>query len=217
MTDKTYDKPMKYESADSFQKFTIYDNLPPNKRTIEKTAKIILAEQGVTKTDQNDETAKKYDAELKKLISSLKNLSARWFWVERSIMHDTDKLTEQREKHQKDFEETNQILIESFRLVIQTCRDRLISLNDEIVLKSNGQPYSIMSLIRMTYDITLTLKTANEQIRLCYGLSTDNKHIAFEGEVNKKLTMTKNTLEKIKEVDEELADLYEPNTEYSES
>ena len=211
MTDKPYDKPMKYESADSFQKFTIYDNISPDKRTIKKAAEISLEKEGMSNSDETYETL------LKKRVSAFENLSARWFWIERSIMHDTDKLTEQREKHQKEFEEINQVLIESFKLIIYSCKNRLEDLNDGIALKVNGEPYSLRSLILMTSDITLTLKTANEQIRLCYGLSTDNKHIAFEGEVNKKLTMTKNTLEKIKEVDEELADLYEPNTEYSES
>lgn len=211
MTDKTYDKPMKYESADSFQKFTIFDNISPDKRTIKKAAEISLEKEGMSNSDETYETL------LKKRVSAFENLSARWFWIERSLMHDTDKLTEQREKHKKEFEEINQVLIESFKLIIYSCKNRLEDLNDGIALKVNGEPYSLRSLILMTSDITLTLKTANEQIRLCYGLSTDNKHIAFEGEVNKKLTMTKNTLEKIKEVDEELADLYEPNTEYSES
>lgn len=211
MTDKPYDKPMKYESADSFHKFTIFDDISPNERTIEKAAEISLEEEGVTKSDEDYETL------LKKRTSSFTNLSARWFWIERSLIHDTDKLTEQRQKHKKEFEDVNQILIDSFKQVIHLCKNRLDALNDDIVLKANGQPYSIMSLIKMTYDITLTLKTANEQIRLCFGLSTDNKHIAFNGEVNKKLTVTKNTIDKIREVDEELADLYEPNTEYTES
>ena len=214
MTDKTYNKPMKYESADSFHKFTIFDNISPNERTIERAAEIILAEQGVTKSDQNDETAKKYEAELKKLISSLKNLSARWFWIERSLMHDSDKLIEQREKHKQDFDEINGVLIESFKLVIYSCKRRLEDLNEGLITKSNGEEYSPLSLVKMVYDITLTLKTANEQIRLCYGLSTDNKNIKFDGEVNKKLNITTNTFDMIKEVDEALADLYEPNTEY---
>ncbi len=31
---KTYDKPLKGESAKSFKKYKIYDNLPPDTRTI---------------------------------------------------------------------------------------------------------------------------------------------------------------------------------------
>jgi hypothetical protein len=208
MTDKTYDKPMKYESADSFQKFTIFDNISPDKRTIKKAAEISLEKEGVSNDDETYETL------LKKRVSAFENLSARWFWIERSLMHDTDKLTEQREKHKKEFEEINQVLIESFKLIIYSCKNRLEDLNDGIALKVNGEPYSLRSLILMTSDITLTLKTANEQIRLCYGLSTDNKNIKFDGEVNKKLNVTTNTLDMIKEVDEDLADLYEPNTEY---
>lgn len=208
MTDKTYDKPMKYESADSFQKFTIFDNISPDKRTIKKAAEISLEKEGVSKSDETYETL------LKKRVSAFENLAARWFWIERSLMHDTDKLTEQREKHKKEFEEINQVLIESFKLIIYSCKKRLEDLNDGIALKVNGEPYSLRSLILMTSDITLTLKTANEQIRLCYGLSTDNKNIKFDGEVNKKLNVTTNTLDMIKEVDEDLADLYEPNTEY---
>lgn len=208
MTDKPYNKPMKGESAKSFHKFTIFDNISPNERTIEKTAEIILEQQGVTKNDKN------YQTELKKMITSLTNLSTRWFWIERSLMHDSDKLVEERNKHQKEFDEINITLIESFKLVIFSCKQRLEDMNNGLIVKSNGETYSPLSLVKMTYDITLTLKTANEQIRLCFGYSTDNKNIKFDGEVNKKLNVTTNTLDMIKEVDEDLADLYEPNTEY---
>ena len=64
---KTYDKPMKGESAKSFKKFKIYDNLSPGERTLEKVAEIVLEEEGVKKSDEN------YNTKLKKLISSLGN------------------------------------------------------------------------------------------------------------------------------------------------
>lgn len=212
MKKKTYDKPMKGESTKSFKKFKIYDNLPPENRTIEKVAEILLEkEEKVTKSDKN------YEPLLKKMITSLTNLSSRWFWVERSLMHDSEKLIEEQNKHKKEFDEVNKTLIECFKLIINSCKKRLIDLNNGLIFKANGEPYSQLSLVKMTYDITLTLKTANEQIRLCFGLSTDNKHVAFEGEVNQKLDVTTtNTLDMIKEVDEELAELYEPNTEHKE-
>lgn len=210
--EKTYDKPMKGESAKSFKKYKIYEKLSPNERTIEKVAEIILEKDGVTKSDQN------YATKLKKLISSLKNLSARWFWEIRSNLHDSDTLLKEAEKHEKEFEKVNETLIKCFKMIITSCENRLIKLNEGIPRKQNGAPYSFTTLVKMTYDIALTLQIANSQIRLCFGMPTDNTKIYHEANVNKNVSFEPtDTLEMIREVDEELADLYEPNTEYKAS
>ena len=68
----------------------------------------------------------------------------------------------------------------------------------------------------MLHDVTLILKNANEQLRLCCGLSTTNNDINLDGlvnmngyiDVNAEVVETKSTIELIKEVDEEFADLY---------
>lgn len=206
---KTYDKPMKGESAKSFKKYKIYEKLPPEKRSPKTVAEIILEEEGVTKDDPN------YKNRYTKLVSSLKNLSARWFWVERSLMHDADELLKEAEEHKQDYKEVNNKLINCFKIIIDSCETRLIDINDNVPLKEDGSPYSIVTLIKLTYEITVTLKIANEQIRLCFGLPTDNTKVYHD--VDKKVTVgSTDTLEMIREVDEELADLYEPNTEYSE-
>ena len=67
----------------------------------------------------------------------------------------------------------------------------------------------------MIYEVTITLKIINEQIRLCYGYSTTNNDVKINGEITTVEVESTDTLEMIREVDEELADLYEPNTEYS--
>lgn len=208
---KTYDKPLKGESAKSFKKYKIYDNLPPDTRTIKKVAEIII-EEDVSKSDKN------YENRLKKLISSLENLSARWFWEERSLMHDADKLLKEAEKHKQEYKEVNGQLIKCFKMIIDSCEKKLIDVNENTPLKENGEPYSIVTLIKLTYEVAVTLKIANEQIRLCFGLPTDNTKVYHEANVNKNISVgSTNTIDIIREVDEELADLYEPNTEYKES
>lgn len=207
---KTYDKPMKGESAKSFKKFKFYDNLSPDNRSIKKVAEIILEEEGVTKSDTN------YENRLKKLISSLTNLSARWFWEERSLMHDADKLLKEAEEHEQEYKEVNGQLISCFKMIIDSCESKLIDINEGIPTKEDGSAYSIVTLIKLTYEIAVTLKIANEQIRLCFGLPTDNTKVYHEGNINKSISVeSTDTLEMIREVDEELADLYEPNTEHT--
>lgn len=209
---KTYDKPMKGESAKSFKKFKIYDNLSPDVRSIKKVAEIILENEGMSKSDKN------YATKLKKLISSLENLSARWFWEIRSNLHDSDKLLKEAEKHEKEFEEVNQTLIQCFKMIINSCENRLVKLTEDVPLKQNGAPFGFTTIVKMTYDIALTLQIANSQIRLCFGLPTDNTKVYHEANVNKTVSVeSTDTLEMIREVDEELADLYEPNTEYSDT
>ena len=208
---KTYDKPMKGESAKSFKKFKIYDNLSPGERTLEKVAEIVLEEEGVKKSDEN------YNTKLKKLISSLGNLSSRWFWEIRSSLHDSDKLLKEAEKHEKEFKEINETLINCFKMIISSCENRLIKLNEDVPLKQDGTPFGFTTIVKMTYDITLTLQIANAQIRLCFGLPTDNTKVYHEANVMTMNVEPTDTLEMIREVDEELADLYEPNTEHSDS
>lgn len=209
---KTYDKPMKGESAKSFKKYKIYDNLSPEVRSIRKVAEIILENENVSKSDKN------YENRLKKLISSLENLSARWFWEERSLMHDADKLLKEAEEHEQEYKEVNGQLISCFKMIINSCENKLIDINEGIPTKEDGSAYSIVTLIKLNYEIAVTLKIANEQIRLCFGLPTDNTKIYHEGKINKHVSVEPtNTLEMIREVDEELADLYEPNTEHSDT
>ena len=207
---KTYDKPMKGESAKSFKKYQIYDNLSPEERSLEKVAEIILEKEGVTKSHPD------YDTKIKKLVASLKQLSARWFWVIRSNLHDSNKLLKQAEKHEKEFEEVNETLINCFKIIINACERRLLELSEDIPLKKDGSPFAFTTIVKMTYDITLTLQIANGQIRLCFGLPTDNTKVYHEANVRTMNVEPTDTLEMIREVDEELADLYEPNTEYSE-
>ena len=166
----------------------------------------------MTKSDQN------YDTKLKKLISSLKNLSSRWFWEIRSNLHDSDKLLKEAEKHEKEFNEVNETLIQCFKMIISSCENRLVKLNEDVPLKQDGTPFAFTTIVKMTYDIALTLQIANSQIRLCFGLPTDNTKVYHEANVNKNISVeSTDTLEMIREVDEELADLYEPNTEYSDT
>lgn len=207
---KTYDKPMKGESAKSFKKYKIYDKLSPDVRSIKKVAETILENEGMSKSDKN------YENRLKKLISSLENLSARWFWEERSLMHDADELLKEAEEHKQEYKEVNNQLIECFKMIINSCEKKLIEINESLPVKSDGSSYSIVTLIKITYEIAITLKIANEQIRLCFGLPTDNTKVYHEANVNKHISVgSTDTLEMIREVDEELADLYEPNTEHS--
>ena len=138
---------------------------------------------------------------------SLEGLSARWFWVERTLISDTKKLIREQEEHDKEFKEVNRDLIDSFKTIISSCNKRLVNLNQEIVLKVNGEPYSLAAIIKMTQDIATTLKIANEQIRLCFGLSTTNDHININAKVKAEADVTVNLLDNVKRKRKELNDL----------
>lgn len=201
-TEKTYDKPMKGESSKVFKRFMIYRNLSPDVRTIEKTADIILQDEGMKKSDEN------YESAHKKMVSSLGNSSSKWFWVARSLMYDNDLLIKEQLEHDKEFKEVNRELIDNFKEIIHYCNKQLNDLNNGVVKKSDGGDYSAMTLSKMVSDIAFTLKTSNEQIRLCFGRSTDNKHVNMDANVNTTVSGKVDVDVKLDEM-MELADLME--------
>ena len=184
MLEKTYDKPMKGESSKSFEKFTIYRDLSPDIRSIKKVAEIILDKDGIGKDREE------YNLKFKRMEKSLEGLSLRWFWVERTLINDSERLIQEQKEHEREFKEVNRDLIDSFKMVINFSKKRLIDLNEEVVCKANGEKYSPLSLVKMAQDITTTLKTANEQIRLCFGLSTTNDNININANVNSEVELT---------------------------
>ena len=206
--DKTYDKPMKGESAKMFARFQIYDNLPPHERNLQKVVDII---------NKNRQKSAKSKTTKKITYAAVEGSSTKWFWQERSQLHDIDKRLEQLEKDRTNFNKTNKQVIENLRDIINHC-NKLIHEIMANPLKVNGEPYSLASKIKMLYEITNTLKIANEQTRLCYGYSTTNNDVKLNADINTKIeSKSTNTIEIIREVDKELADLYEPNTEYKKS
>lgn len=209
-TDKPYDKPMKGESSKMFHRFQVFDNLSPEERSIKRTVEILNNEKP-PKNSKNKKNSQKVTED------AVYKTSKKWFWNERSLLHDADKRISQLEKHKQDFENVTDDLINSFKELVSYCKDLI----NEIVnnpLKTTGEPYSLSTKIKMTYEVSITLKVLNEQIRLCYGYSTTNNDVNLKGEVNTHVAIeSTNTLEMIREVDEELADLYEPNTEYSDT
>lgn len=208
--DKTYDKPMKGESSKMFHRFQVFDSLPPEERSIKRTAEILNNEKN-PKNSKNKKNSQKISEE------ALYKTSKKWFWSERSLLHDTDKRISQLEKHKQDFENVTDDLIKSFRDLVDYCK-KLIEDIVENPLKNTGEPYSLSTKIKMTYEVSITLKVLNEQIRLCYGYSTTNNDVNLNGAINASVAVEPtDTLEMIREVDEELADLYEPNTEHSDT
>ena len=204
---KTYDKPMKGESSKMFHRFQVYDSLPPEDRSIHRVVEI-LNNEPLPKKSKNKKNRKKITEDA--IYKSYK----KWFWKERSLLHDTDKRISQLEKDKQDFVKVTDDLIDSFKQLADHCKEIIQELI-EGPLKTNGEPYSLSSKIKMIYEVTITLKIINEQIRLCYGYSTTNNDVKINGEITTVEVESTDTLEMIREVDEELADLYEPNTEYS--
>lgn len=206
---KTYDKPMKGESAKMFHRFQVYDNLPPEERSISRVVEILNSEK-ILKNSKNKKNRQKVTSD------AIYKTFKKWFWKERSLLHDTDKRISQLEKDKQDFLKVTDELIDSFKQLANHCKD-IIQQLIEGPKKTNGTPYSLSSKIKMMYEVTITLKIINEQIRLCYGYSTTNNDVNLKGEITTVEVEQTDTLEMIREVDEELADLYEPNTEYTES
>ena len=75
---------MKGESSKSFQRFLIYRNLPPEKRTLKKVMEELCHQK-----------SPKFNQDNKVTINSLKKNSERWFWVERAELYDHNKLLQE--------------------------------------------------------------------------------------------------------------------------
>ena len=183
MVQETYDKPMKGESAKMFARFQIYISLAPEERTYKKTTERI-----------NEEIIRKNseDGKNRKLVSekAVEKTGEKWCWKSRAELHDAQKLLNQLERDKEDYNNITDEVIQSYRNIVHQCHN-IVNDIAENPYKTNGEPYSLASKIKMLYEVSVTLKTAHEQVRLAYGYSTTNNDIKLDANVSGEVEITK--------------------------
>lgn len=183
MVQQTYDKPMKGESAKMFARFQIYVSLAPEERTYKKVAEII-----------NDNIIKENSADGKNRkkvgVNSIEQAAIKWCWKSRAELHDAQKLLDQLKQDKKDYKGITDEVIQSYKNIVHQCHNIVTDIAEN-PYKTNGEPYSLASKIKMLYEVSVTLKTAHEQVRLAYGYSTTNNDIKLDANVSGEVEITK--------------------------
>ena len=163
-----------------FARFQIYVSLAPEERTYRKVTEIINSDIN----RQNKKNSKKISE------STIRTNAEKWCWKSRAELHDAQKLLEQLEQDKKDYKSITDEVIESYKSVVHQCHN-IVNDIAENPYKTNGEPYSLASKIKMLYEVSVTLKTAHEQVRLAYGYSTTNNDIKLDANVSGEVEITK--------------------------
>ena len=197
-SEKSYDSKMKGESSKSFQRFLIYRNLPPEKRTLKKVMEELCHQK-----------SPKFNQDNKVTINSLKKNSERWFWVERAELYDHNKLLQEIQENESEFKKVSKDFKKLFK--------KILNFSDELLTRiiDNENDYALSTQIKMLQDMMNTLSKAHEQFRLASGRSTTNNtnYHAGELEVNNKIVGEENIFE---HTDEELERILTINDEFNE-
>ena len=180
MVQQTYDKPMKGESAKMFARFQIYVSLAPEERTYRKVTEIINSDIN----RQNKKNSKKISE------STIRTNAEKWCWKSRAELHDAQKLLDQLEQDKKEYKGITEEVIQSYKNIVHQCHNIVTDIAEN-PYKTNGEPYSLASKIKMLYEVSVTLKTAHEQVRLAYGYSTTNNDIKLDANVSGEVEITK--------------------------
>ena len=185
MVDKLfYDKKLPRESEQSFQKFLVYRNLPPYKRTLKVAAESIVE-------DSKD---------VEKTIRSLNQLCTNWHWVERCKLYDADQQLKLVRKRADKFDEFNEIMLDNADGLIKYANNLL----GEVIrnpVKENGERYSLASRIKMANDVSKLLKESNELACNLTGRPHEYKELNVNADVSEK---TVDLFEKMKQKRKEL-------------
>lgn len=145
---------MPNESNKSFNEFTEIRDLPPHERNLRKVAEKNLKTKGLTKND------KKYPNELKKEISRLTSLSAKWRWQERFKLYDLDKQIDLMKKRDDLFYNLNGTLLDVVEGLIKYANNLLAELIGG-AKKQNGEDFSLGTRMKMLNEITVVIERAN--------------------------------------------------------
>ena len=197
-SEKSYDSKMKGESSKSFQRFLIYRNLPPEKRTLKKVMEELCHQK-----------SPKFNQDNKVTINSLKKNSERWFWVERAELYDHNKLLQEIQENESEFKKVSKDFKKLFK--------KILNFSDELLTRiiDNENDYALSTQIKMLQDMMNTLSKAHEQFRLASGRSTTNNTNYHTGEleVNNKIVGEENIFE---HTDEELERILTINDDFNE-
>ena len=129
--------------------------------------RIKLAYHSALTVGQGSYTTEILEDELKKEISRLTTLSSKWCWTERIKIYDADKQLELARKREDTFNGLNSILLDNVEGIIKYANNLL----GEVIrgaTKENGEPYSLITRIKMLKDVNSLLKEAYELLcNLC--------------------------------------------------
>lgn len=153
---------MKGESQKLFERFKIYRDLPPEKRSLEKVQKIL------NKNEQDSENYREIP------LGTLQQNSSRWCWVERVELYDYHKNLQEILENEEEFKEVSVKAKEIFKNILKSGDDLL-----KDIMKSD---YATTTKIKTLSDLTYLLAKAHEQFRLACGHSTTNNDVNHKGE-----------------------------------
>ena len=160
-------EPLPREPQDSFNKFIIYRDLKPYERSLSKTAEKL--------TEDNNKR--------KKLMNSLKQLCSKWCWVERCKIYDADQQLKLAKKRENNFDSLSGVLLDNVDGLIKYANNLL----GEVIknpIKENGEPYSLVTRIKMTKDVSALLKEAHELLCNLCGRPSTYSSFEFDGVID---------------------------------
>lgn len=170
----TYNNNLPRESEASFQKFLLYRNLPPHKRSLSKVTEIIVKDNG----DYN------------KVYRSLNQLCTNWHWVERCKLYDADQQLQLVRKRADKFDEFNGMMLNNVDGMIRYANNLLGEVIQNPV-KENGEEYSLASRIKMANDVTKLLKESNELACNLTGRPHEYKELNVNADIDADVTLDK--------------------------
>ena len=157
-TEKSWDKPMKGERMKIYNRFVIFRDLPPEKRTYEQ----------VVKTLKSPPSSPSQPHEPNITEEAIKKNAQNWFWVERAEFHDYHEHLKEVEKNEKDFTKQSQKAKRIFK--------KIMNWADKTIIKIIDSEYALTTQIKMMQDVTNTAAKSHEQFRLACGKSTTNNY-----------------------------------------
>ena len=146
----------KGESAKAYNRFTIFLNLSPEERSLEKAHEIIKTEEKATNPKKKGEVT----------ITAVNNMSSKWCWFERAALYDQHKRLEELQENDEDFKKTNKKFKETFKESLDFANDLLKELID------NHSGNALSTRINMFQSLMKVLDDLYKNYRLACGRST---------------------------------------------
>ena len=119
----------------------------------------------------------------KKILTSLGNLCTRWCWVERCKIYDADKQLKLAKKRETSFDDLSNVLLDNVEGLIKYANNLL----GEVIknpTKENGEPYSLVTRIKMSKDVSNLIKEAHELLCNLCGRPSTYSSFEFDGVID---------------------------------
>ena len=164
---KSWKRRMKGESFKLFERFKIYRDLPPTRRSLNAVKKILESDKSGKNSDKNPIVS----------LSTLENNSSKWFWKERVELHDAEKILEELHENDEDFKETTEKFKKLFKKMLDFADNLLIR------IMNNESEYALTTIMKLFKDLVESMAVLHKEYRLACGRSTTNNNNNLSGEV----------------------------------